>query len=135
MANKNDKKIMELRDQIAEKKSKLGEIKKFIPKTSCVLNMNNNNYNIHTLNKDKCIELMVNINIYLMSANDLEIEDDYILSGYKAEDWIYDLKEKLKDIKKKEEEKKLKLMENKLTKLLSEEKQTELEIEELAKLL
>ena len=78
---------------------------------------------------------MVEINMYLLSAKDLGVESDYDISGFKATDWITDLKAKLDDIKKKEEEKKLKLMEDKLTQLLSEDKKTELEIEELANML
>ena len=71
----------------------------------------------------------------IISAKDLGIDLDYKVSGYYLCDWMADLKGKLKDIEKKEEEKKLKNMEKKLDELLSADKRTELEISEIEKLL
>lgn len=129
---------MELREKIQRKKDELGKVKKFQPITSCILpnqDGTRSSINIHTLNKSRCVDIMVDINMRLLSAKDLGVEDDFVMSGFKATDWIEDLKGKLTDINKKEEEKKLKLMEDKLTKLLSEEKQTSLQIEEIESLL
>jgi len=135
---KNDKRIMELKTQIAEKKEKLSCIDRFKPITSCILPSRDgarSSVNIHTLTESKIIEIMVDINMRLLSAKDLGVDSDYKIAGFNTTDWIVDLKGRLAEVKRKEEEKKLKLMEDKLTQLLSEDKKTELEIEELADML
>jgi hypothetical protein len=78
---------------------------------------------------------MVKVNLYSMSAKDLKLDEDYIISGYKPDEWITDMKAKLDILSKKDEERKLKAMEEKLDKLLSDEKKTELELNEIAEFL
>lgn len=131
MSNVNDKKIMELKQQIAEKKIKLEGISRFVPITNCSLEIDGQRYNIQVLQKEQLIQLMIKVNLYLMSAKDLKLDEDYIISGYKPEEWITDMKAKLDIISKKDEERKLKAMEEKLDKLLSDEKKTELELNDI----
>ena len=91
-----------------------------------------NNLNVCT---DKELTfLLVKLNSYLMSAENLGI-NNFEISGYSVDLWIKDIKNKLKVIGLKREESDLKRMENKLDKLLSEDKKTELEIDEIAELL
>lgn len=131
MSNVNDKKIMELKQQIAEKKVKLEGISRFVPVTNCSLELDGQRYNLNTLQKEQLIQLMVKVNLYSMSAKDLELDEEYIISGYKPTEWITDMKSKLNILSKKDEERKLKAMEEKLDKLLSDEKKTELELNDI----
>lgn len=133
--NKNDEKILELKNKIKEKKNKLNKINKFTPITNCSLELDEERYNINVLNKGVIIHLLVKLNSYKNSAKELEVLDDYIIGGYKIEDWIDDLKSKLDILSVKDEERKLKVMEDKLNKLLSDDKKVELELNEIENLL
>lgn len=138
MSNKNDKKIMELKEQIERKKREIGSPKAFKSVTSCIMpdaNGARSSINLRVLNKEKVVNLMIDINIKIMSAKDLGIESEYEIAGFKASDWIKDLKGRLDELNVREEEKKLKTLEEKLDKMLSEEKQTELELENIANLI
>jgi hypothetical protein len=135
MSNINDKKIMELKQQITEKKVKLEGINRFVPITNCSLELDGQRYNLNTLQKEQLIQLMVKVNLYSMSAKDLKLDEDYIVSGYKLEEWITDMKAKLDIMSKKDEERKLKAMEEKLDRMLSDEKKTELELNDIEALL
>ena len=135
MSSINDKKIMELKKQISEKKVKLEGINRFVPITNCSIELDGQRYNINTLQKEQIISLMVRLNLYRMSAKDLELTDEFNISGYKPEEWITDLKAKLDILSKKDEERKLKVMEDKLDKLLSDEKKTELELDDIEAML
>ena len=127
----NDDKIMELKAQIKEKKAKLKSLKKFTPVTNCSLEFDGIRYNLHVLSKDTTIPLLVKLNMHRLSAVDLGILDDYVISGYKIEEWIADIKAKLDFLSQKEEESKLQMLENKLTALLSLDKKVELELDEI----
>lgn len=135
MSNINDAKIMELKKQIEDKKGKLAGITKFAPITNCSIELDGVRYNINTLQKEQLISLMVRLNSYMLSAKDLNILDDYKISGYKVGEWIVDIRTKLDILSRKDEEIKLKVMEAKLDKLLSDEKKTELELNEIADIL
>lgn len=91
--------------------------------------------NIQTLTKEQLISLLVKLNSYAVSAIELELLDQYVISGYNIADWIGDLKSKLEFINSKDEEQKLKMMESKLDKLLSDDKKVELELNEIANML
>ena len=132
----NDDKILKLKSEIAKKKEVLKGCKKFVPITNCSLPMDNKYINIHTLNsKDEIIAHMILVNSAKLSLVDLGLLEEYKLGGYKLNDWLEDLKNKLLVVDRKTEEAKLQVMEAKLTKLLSAEKQTELEIAEIENLL
>lgn len=135
MSNSNDQKIMELKKQIEIKKKKIGKIKRFSPITNCSIEVDGVRYNIQVLQKEQLIILLVKLNTYAMSAKELEILDDYKISGFHVMDWIRDLKAKIDVLDLKEEEQKLKAMESKLDLLLSNEKKVELEIEQIESLL
>ena len=129
----NDEKIIVLKKKIEEKRASIDKAKKFSPKTNCSLLLNNERYNINTLDKDGVIALLVRVNALRLSADDLCIE--CMLSGYLVTEWIDDLKTKLDIINIKEEESKLKAMESKLDTLLSNDKKVEMEIGEIEEML
>ena len=135
MSNENDKKILELKLQILKKKEQLESIKKFTPVTNCSIELDSQRYNINTLPQEQLIQLLVKVNMYQMSASDLELEYDYTISGYTPIDWITDLSARLDILSKKDEERKLKSLEDKLDKLLSSDKKTELELSEIENML
>lgn len=135
MSNINDSKIIELKKQIKEKREKLDTIKKFSPITNCSIEVDGVRFNIQVLGKEQLISLMVKLNSYRLSAKDLSVLDDYIISGYKVEDWITDMKAKLDLVSRKDEERKLKFMEDKLNELLSNEKKVEIELNEIEDML
>jgi len=135
MANEtNDKKIMELKKQIEEKKNKVSKSQKFAPITNCSVEVDGQRYNIQVLTKEQLITLMVKLNSYSMSAKDLEL-DGFVISGFEVSNWIQDIKSKLDYVSRKEEENKLRIMEAKLDQLLSNEKKVELELDEIASFL
>lgn len=133
MATKNDKRVLQLKKIIDEKKSELKAVKRFTPLTNCVLNLDNQNYNLNILQLDDLKLLLVKLNMYLMSANDLDMGLD--ISGYNIAEWMSDVKTKIEIFEYKKKESELKTLEAKLDKMLSDEKKTELELDEIAALL
>jgi hypothetical protein len=129
----NDKKILDLKNTIATKKSKIKSIK-FVPSTNCSLDFDGTRFNIHTLSADALTLLLIKLNSLVLSMNDLKISS-LIISGYSVQSWITDIKVKLEIIAQKEEENNLKALESKLSTLLSNDKRTELELEAIEKLL
>jgi len=134
--NKNDEQILILKERVKTKKEELKKIKKFSPITNCIIDIDGDEKktNIQVLSKDKLKLLLIKLNMYKMSAENLGI-NDISIDGYELEEWITDVKAKLNDLEKKQEEINLKNIENKLIKLLSEDKKTEIEINEIASLL
>lgn len=131
----NDQRILALKKQIEDKKKQLEKSQRFSPITNCSIEVDGVRFNIQVLTKEQLITLMVKLNSHLMSAKDLGVVDEYIVSGYKVEDWISDIKSKIETLSRRDEEKSLKIMEEKLQKLLSNEKKVELEIDEIERLL
>jgi len=135
MANTNDERILELKKQIKAKKDKLGKSSRFTPVTNCSIEVDGIRHNIQVLDKDQLIALMVKLNAYALSAKDLDVLYDYMISGYNVQEWISDIKSRIDILSKKHEEKTLKIMEDKLVQLLSERKKVELEIDEIESML
>jgi len=131
----NDQRIMLLKKQIESKKAQLSKSTRFSPVTNCSLEVDAVRYNIQVLARPDLISLMVKLNSYMMSAKNLDVLDDYVISGYKVEDWIADIKARIAILSHKLEENRLKLMEDKLIKLLSDGKKVELELNEIESIL
>lgn len=133
--SKNDDRILELKKQIEDKRKAISEKKiRFVPETNCVLNMDGITINLNVCSDDALVLLLIRLNSYLMSAVDLGMPD-FEISGYSVTDWIKDIKSKLEVSSLKKEETDLKKMESKLDKLLSNDKKTEIKIDEIASLL
>ena len=131
--SKNDERVLQLKKIIDEKKAELKVAKRFAPLTNCVLSLDNQNYNLNVLQLDDLKLLLVKLNMYLMSAKDLKITLE--ISGYNIAEWIVDVKSKIEIFEYKKKESELKTLETKLDKMLSNEKKTELELDEIAALL
>ena len=134
-ANVNDKKIMELKDQIRTKKQNLAGLKRFTPITNCSLELDGVKYNLQVLTKEQVTFLLIKLNAYNLSAKDLSINEDIMISGFPLTDWMSDLKDKLVILSRREEEAKLKALESKLHILLSNDKKVELEIGDIESML
>lgn len=134
MAQKNDERIMQLKQQIEKKRNELAEHNnRFVPITNCLLVLDKTTYNLHVESSEM---LLIKLNMIAMSAKDLNIDTSkLIISGYSLNDWIEDVKSNLEVQRYKKEKSDLNALEKKLTALLSEDKQTELEIDKLAALL
>ena len=105
---------------------------KFSPETNCIFNFNQQTYNLNVLTGDELLNLMISLNTLVLSAKDLNVIIPK-LSGYFINEWISDIKNKLEVIQYKSEEEKLRKLESQLDRLLSDDKRTELEIEEIMK--
>ncbi len=135
LMNKNDERILELKEQINEKRKLISEKKvRFIPETNCILNMDGMTINLNVCSDDVLLLLLIKLNSYLMSARDLGVTD-FKISGYSVTSWIKDIESKLDVSNLRNEGANLKKMEDKLNMLLSNDKKTELEINEIAELL
>lgn len=126
---------MELKKQIEIKAQNLKEKKiRFIPETNCILDLDGAKYNLNVLDANSLLTLMLKVNLYNLSADSLKVSHP-VISGYPTDLWVNDIKNKISTLELKKEESELKLMEAKLDKLLSEDKKTELEIDDIAALL
>lgn len=130
----NDEKILKLKEQIAQKKKQLDKSKRFTPVTNCSIELDGVRSNIQVLTRDQLVFLLVKLNGYLMSAKALEISD-FSIGGYRVDEWMTDIQLRIDILNRKDDENKLKDMESKLDRLLSNEKKTELEINEIEDLL
>ena len=130
--SKNDERVLQLKKLIEIKKSELST-QRFVPMTNCVLDMEDKKYNLNVLQEKELEFLMVKLNAYSMSADNLKI--DLVISGYGVNEWLADISGKLAIITDKKKRDELKALEVKLDKMLSDEKKTELELDEIAALL
>lgn len=129
--SKNDDRILTLTSAINKKKEELAQKSvRFNPVTNCSLEFREKRYNINTLTESQCGYMMIELTALQMAAEKIGIPLE--LSGYPVADWIADLSARRDILKIKDEERKLKAMENQLNLLLSEDKKTELAIEEIA---
>lgn len=130
----NDKKILDLKRKIDGKEKILNNSLKFSPVTNCSLQLSGKHYNLHSLGKDDLISLLVELNMYRLSLEDLGI-NSFLISGFEVSEWIEDVKSKLAIDLLKEEKAALKNMKAKLESLLSDDRKKALEIEKIEKLL
>lgn len=134
MAQKNDERIMKLKQQIDVKRKELAnQTGRFTPITNCLLVIDKVTYNLHVESSEL---LLIKVNMMAMSAKDLGFDiSNVIISGYSLADWIDDIKNYMKVQSYKDEKKKLEKLEKQLDALLSDDKRTELEIDSIAALL
>ena len=135
MAQKNDERIMQLKEKIAENKARLAcEQGRFYPVTNCMLTIGEKQYNIRA--EENLELLLIRVNMYIISANDLGIDPAEIkVSGYSMLEWKEDIKQLIEVRNHKKKVEQLKKMEKQLDDLLSEEKRAELEINWIESLL
>lgn len=134
MAQKNDERIMQLKQQIETKRKELAtKTSRFTPVTNCLLVIDKVTYNLHVESSEL---LLIKVNMIAMSAKDLGLDvSKVIISGYSLADWIDDIQNYLKVQSYKDEKRKLEKLERQLDALLSDDKRTELEIDNIAAML
>ena len=134
MAQKNDERIMQLKQQIEAKRTELtSQTCRFTPVTNCLLVIDKVTYNLHVESSEL---LLIKVNMMAMSAKDLGLDiSKVIISGYSLADWIDDIQNYMKVQSYKDEKRKLNQLEKQLDALLSDDKRTELEIDSIAALL
>lgn len=134
MAQKNDERIMQLKQQIEVKRKELAnQTGRFTPVTNCLLVIDKVTYNLHVESSEL---LLIKVNMMAMSAKDLGLDiSKVIISGYSLADWLDDIKNYMKVQSYKDEKRKLEKLEKQLDALLSDDKRTELEIDSIAALL
>lgn len=132
MAKKNDDVILKLKKEIEEKKKLIKSSERFTPVTNCSLVLDNERFNLNVMGKEQIIPVMVKLNAYLKSAEELGVVSELEYSGFKVEEWLVDLKARWGFINRAQEEARLKALEAKLDKLLSSEKQVELALADIA---
>ena len=81
MAQKNDERIMQLKQQIETKRNELAnKTSRFTPITNCLLVIDKVTYNLHV---DSSELLLIKVNMIAMSAKDLGLDiSKVIISGY-----------------------------------------------------
>ena len=130
----NDEKILQLRAAIKVKKDTFKTLIKFTPKTNCIIIMNGQSTNINVLKADELQVLAVRLHGYATSAKELGFTT-FNFSGYSVADWLDDTLNKLKQLQLTTEKQELSKMEQRLEELLSADKRTELELDQLETLL
>ena len=131
--NTNDKRIMQLREKIDEKRKLLGKSKRFAPITNCALTLHGTLYNLNVIKENTLIALLVELACYTEKA--LELGYEYKVSGFLADEWLEDIQMRLANLNHRQETQKLQIMEKRLEQLLSEDKRTELELDSISELL
>lgn len=133
MSNENDSRVLALKEKINEKKANIKKLV-FTPVTNCSLEFEGTRHNLHVLKDDSLTYLLIKLNSMVMSMANLGIKD-FKISGYDIKEWINDIKQKLLVLTIKEEEASLKQLESKLDTLLSTDKKTQIELDNISKLL
>lgn len=130
--NKNDKRVLELKVKIAEKRATLEANKtRFAPITTCSLELEGTRHNLNVLGASELMLLACKVQSLKTSADTLGF-DAVIISGFPLDDWLVDIQSRLQVLEDKVEKAKLDAMEKQLEKLLSSDKKTELELDAIA---
>lgn len=126
---KNDDRILKLKKIVDEKKEEIKSVKRFNPRTTCTLDLDNQHYNLNVLTSNELKLLLVKLNTYALSANDLNVKLE--ICGFDIVDWMMDIRAKLEIYEQKEKISELKKLEEKLEEMLSNEKRKELELDKI----
>lgn len=130
MVTKNDERVLQLKQIISEKKQELKSPREFYPVTNCILTLDNQTYNFHVLKKEDLEFLLVKLHSYETTANELDI--NLMILEHSVSEWIEDVKAKIEILNQKKKKAELKILEDKLDKMLSDEKKTEIALDEIA---
>lgn len=134
MTQKNDEKIIGLKNKIQAQREKLKDARmRVYPVTNCLLVLDKITYNLHV---DSSEMLLIKLNMIKMSADNLGINGKGIMiSGYSIFEWMNDIMNFLEVSRNKQEKKRLDELEKQLNELLSDDKKTELEIDKIASMI
>ena len=131
--NQNDLKILNLKKEIEEKKSKLSQYGRFDPKTNCSLTLFGKNYPIHTLTKESLLLLIAQLTSLSDGFYKKYPDETLIIDTYPIEDWLFDLETKFGILNVQKEKERLTKLEEKLHNLLSIDSKISLELDQLSK--
>ena len=90
-------------------------------------------YNIHACDLETLQYLY--LKLHLLHGAMLDCNCNPLICGFNVVDWMSDVRDKIALLLKRNKEKELKDLEKKLDSMLSAEKRTEMELDEIAKLL
>ncbi|ULF48838.1 hypothetical protein [Bacillus phage BillyBob] len=139
MTNTNDAVVLQLQGKVEEKKKRLAALKKgrHSSTTNCILEWEGKNINFNVVGKDELTLLLVKIHALYVAADDLLLDEfgDTKVQGHTLDEWILDIKGKMKEKDILLEEQQVKAIEKKLDTMLSKEKKDELELAKFAELL
>ncbi len=132
----NDEKILKLQEQIEKAEEEALALKKASYITNCIIVIDSEKYNLHVLDEEALTMLLIKINGYKLSAQDLKLDLDEIRFGkYKLVEWMEDVQTRIKIEKNNKYLKELKEAKETLNSLLSKDKKTEMKLAEIEKLL
>lgn len=136
MANKNDETILLLKKKVELQREELAKLPRTLhPETSTVLRQDVDNLNLRVMSVGQLKLLKVKLHTYEMAASDLDMDlDEFTISGFTIDKWLHDIDMQISVLTRAEKEKKLKETEATLNRMLSDDKRTELELQELAKM-
>jgi uncharacterized protein YlaN (UPF0358 family) len=139
---KNDAKIKELIVKLEEQKVALGSRPKVNLKTNGIFKYDDkNHFNLNTVNNygvmiDALGFLFCQEHFFHIATDALGLSREFYLhDGYKVDEWNEDFKSRIELIKWEDKKKLLDSTQKKLDSLVSEEVKTELELDNIAKLL
>ena len=137
MAENMDDKVMKLMDEVRKRREKVGFLKKPQWSTSCSLQLpGQDRLNIQVCN-DLAVLAFACGTLQRMSedikraAKELELEIDLKWQNYPIEDWINDIKLRVRVTQIKAEQQKLARLEAKLKPLVSEDQRRKMALEEI----
>lgn len=128
---KNDKVILELKADIEKKEAQLKSSETFKPITNCMLQLFGQSYNLHVVDKNTLMFLASNLDNMEKSVQERFPGEELVINGYPVQAWITDVVQKYHVLNRKEEQKRLEALKKRLLNVLSAEKKTELEIEDI----
>lgn len=128
-----DDKVLELKKLVDKKRADVKSVKTFQPITTCMLTLDGVNYNLHACTLDQLKYLY--LKLHLLYGAMLECDCSPDICGFSIVDWKSDVQSKIAILLKKNKEKELRDLEKKLDSLLSNEKKTEIELDQIEKLL
>lgn len=138
MANKNDETILLLKKKVELHREELAKLPRTLQsETSTVFTPPDvDKKSIRVMNVEQLKLLKVQLHMYEMAASDLDMDlDEFTISGFSIDKWMHDIDMQISVLTRAEKEKKLKETEATLNRMLSDDKRTELELQELAKML
>ena len=136
MSENNDSMVMLLKEKVRKQKEELRNMPQaFRSRTSCIyIRENGEKKNLRVMNVAELNDLRIHLHMYEMAAEDLGLSVvDYPVSGFTIPEWMADIESRLDEINRREKENELIETEKLLDSLLSDDKKTELTLQEIAK--
>ncbi len=137
----NDERILKLKKSIEEKRAEIEKIGKYVPVTTCIIQPKfGEKINLHALDENELVLLLSWLQAMTNGLSDCVeyaglICEEPKISGFTLHEWRIDVKGLIDQKQLKAKKLQLNAMEKKLTALPSEDKRTELELDDIEALL